>query len=81
MSWVQIADITGPVGAGGSYYVHTQTIPATIWVVDHNLNSLVGVQLILPNGELAYTDTVHGTPNQTTLTFPQPTAGKAVFYS
>lgn len=82
MPWVQITNITGPPGppgsGGGGTFVHTQSTPSASWVVNHNLNSVVSVQLII-NGKVEYTDIDHGSPNQSTLTFPSPETGTAVF--
>jgi hypothetical protein len=73
---------TGPVGPpGGTAYVHTQTVPASTWIIDHNLGRRVHVSLsdaVAAPFRLVYSDVDHGSLNQTTVTFPTPTAGSAV---
>lgn len=69
----------GPPGIpGGSYYQHIQSAPASTWIIDHNLGIYIGVTVFI-NGVIQYADSEQGTPNQTTITFPSPVAGRATF--
>lgn len=74
-----VAGPTGPQGApGGSYFVHTQSSPSATWIIDHNLGRKVHVTLFDPLSTVIHADIDHGTPNQTTITFPSPVTGSAV---
>lgn len=72
----------GPAGPpGGGYYVHTQTAPSASWIIDHNLGRRVHVALSDATAapfRNVYADVVHGTLNQTSITFPTPVTGSAV---
>lgn len=72
----------GPPGApgapGGTVHTHAQTAPAATWVIDHGLNRKVHVSLFDSAEQVVHADIVHGTPNQTTITFANPVAGSAV---
>lgn len=69
----------GPPGApGGSAYIHNQTTPASTWVIDHDLSRKVHVTLFDVFNVVIYADIEHGTPDQTTVTFPDPMTGSAV---
>lgn len=69
---------TGPPGSG-IYYLHTQAAPASTWIVTHNLGLKVGCTLFDTSGELIYGDVTQGSLSTTTITFPSPIAGYAVF--
>lgn len=69
----------GPIGpAGGSFYVHTQTDPASVWVIDHGLGRKVHVTVFDPTDTVIYADVEHGSIDQTTVSFPSPVLGSAV---
>lgn len=70
----------GPTGpAGGDIFVYDRAgVPASQWVIDHNLGRLVHVTVVLDSGEELTTDVTQGTPNTCTITFAQPTSGKAL---
>lgn len=69
----------GPSGpSGGSYFAHTQSIPAATWVIDHGLAKQVHVTIFDPLNTVIYADIDHGTVNQATITFPSPVTGSAV---
>lgn len=70
----------GPTGpAGGEVFVYDRAgVPASQWVIDHNLARLVHVTVVLDTGEEVTTDVLQGTPNTCTIVFAQPTSGKAL---
>jgi hypothetical protein len=70
----------GPTGpAGGSVFVYDRAgVPASAWIIAHNLGRLVHVTVVLDSGEEITTDVTQGTPNTCTITFAQPTSGKAL---
>lgn len=72
----------GPQGsagaAGGSVFEHTQSVPSSSWVLDHNLNRKVHVSIFSDSGELVFADVDHGSANQATVTFFTPTTGSVV---
>lgn len=67
----------GPPGGGG--YQHDQTVPASTWIINHNLGVYTSLTLIDPEGEIMHADVEWGSLNTTTVTFPGPQAGTAVF--
>jgi microcystin-dependent protein len=68
----------GPPGpSGGATYTHTQTPLASTWVVTHNLGRTPSVTVV-DTGESVILPNVHyDSLNQVTLTFGNPTSGKA----
>lgn len=70
----------GPTGpAGGDILVYDRAgVPASQWIIDHDLGRLVHVTVVLDDGEEVTTDVTQGTPNTCTITFAQPTSGKAL---
>lgn len=70
----------GPTGpAGGDVLVYDRAgVPASQWVIDHDLGRLVHVTVVLDSGEEITTDVIQGTPNTCTISFAQPTSGKAL---
>lgn len=74
------AGTQGPTGpAGGEVIVYDRNgVPASQWVIAHDLGRLVHVTVVLDNGEEITTDVTQGTPNTCTITFAQPTSGKAL---
>lgn len=69
----------GPAGPpGGGFFVYTQSVPASTWVIDHNLGRKVQVSLFSTLNTVVYADITHGSVNQTTVTFAAPFAGSAV---
>lgn len=85
---VPVAGPTGPPGPagpegpegtpGGSAYEYTQTVPASTWIIDHNLGRKVHVSIFSTAEFVVFADVFHGSPNQTTITYPTPTAGSVV---
>lgn len=66
-------------GTFNDSYIHTQTIQANQWIVNHNLNKYPAVTVVNNInvevvGEIVYTST-----NQVILTFSQSFTGKAFF--
>ena len=74
---------TGGGGSGGNAntFVFTQSSPASTWVINHGLNSPVGVTILSTGGVIVDSDVVEGSLNQVTVTFAQPFAGSAVVTS
>lgn len=70
----------GPIGpAGGDVFVYDRNgVPASQWVIEHDLGRLVHVTVVLDSGEEITTDVIQGDPNTCTITFAQPTSGKAL---
>lgn len=77
-----VVPVAGPQGEpgtpGGSYFVHTQSTPAATWVIDHDLAKKVHVTIFNPAGTVIHADIDHGSPDQTTITFPTPVTGSVV---
>lgn len=66
-----------PTSSSGSY-VHSQNSPASTWIVNHNLNSYVGVTAYSASGEFIIPDVNWVSINTINLIFPSPTTGKVV---
>ena len=68
----------GPAGPpGGALFVHDQTTPANPWIIEHNLNRFPHVTLIM-NDIAVEADVSYGDLNHVTISFPNPSTGKAV---
>lgn len=72
----------GPAGApgtpGGVAFEYTQASPASTWIIDHNLGRKVHVSVFSDDAVVVFADVVHGSPDQTTISYPTPTTGSAV---
>lgn len=69
----------GPSGPpGGSGFEYTQAVPASTWIIDHGLGRKVHVSLFSVGAVVVFADVVHGSVNQTTISFAGPTAGSVV---
>ncbi|HVE24014.1 MAG TPA: hypothetical protein VNC22_01350 [Sporichthya sp.] len=70
----------GPTGpAGGDVFIYDRGgVPASQWVIDHNLGRLAHVTVVLDTGEEITTDVDQHNPNTCTIVFAQPTSGKAL---
>lgn len=69
----------GPAGAaGGNVYIHVQGVLASTWVINHNVGRQVSVTLYDDDGNVVQSDIEHGTVNQATVTWSQPTMGSAL---
>jgi hypothetical protein len=64
--------------AGGTSHHHVQAAPAATWIIEHSLSRPVHTTIISVGNEVVYADVVHGTPDQTTIAFAEPTAGTAL---
>ncbi|MGL4300054.1 MAG: hypothetical protein ACRCW4_13370 [Candidatus Neomicrothrix subdominans] len=66
-------------GGGGASYLHTQSVAATVWTVNHNLGVLTpDVTLADETGEEFETDIDYVTANQLIITSAAPVAGTAL---
>jgi hypothetical protein len=71
--------ISGPGAAGGGdlAYVHTQTSPATLWTVVHNLGKNPSVEVVDSGGSEIIPDVHYDNINQVSISFGSATSGKA----
>ena len=60
-------------------YVHTQTIPATQWIVNHNLNKYPSVTIVNEINVEVIGDIVYTNTNQVIISFSNAFYGKAFF--
>lgn len=68
----------GPVGpAGGEAFVHVQSTPATVWVIDHNLGFFPNVYVLDTAGDECEGDVDNVSVNRVTITFSAAFAGQA----
>jgi len=67
-----------PGAAGGTVFIHNQTVASATWVINHNVGRKVAVVLFDDDGNVIQSDIEHGTTNQATVTWSQPTTGSAL---
>lgn len=67
----------GPPGPGSGYYTHNQTIPASEWLIHHDLGWLPNISLLIGN-EVVFASTSHISTTLARVEFPSPQTGKAV---
>ena len=65
-------------GVGTGYLYDRNSIVAANWIIDHNLSKYPQVTLIDDEGNLIEADIFYNSLNQVTVTFAEPTSGKAV---
>jgi len=68
----------GGGGSGASYYLHTQSSPAAVWQVAHNLGRTPNISVIRTDGTVAYADIDHASTALAVITFPAAIAGTAM---
>lgn len=64
-------------GSSPSTFVWTQTVPAAVWDVPHNLNRYPSVTLVDTQGVEVHSDVAYIDSNIVRVTFAIPTLGKA----
>jgi hypothetical protein len=67
----------GPAGAGGRIHVHTQSVPASEWVVNHNLGIVPSVEVYV-GGAQVLAEVVHVSADQARIYFAVATSGTAL---
>lgn len=67
----------GRDGVAGGKYTHTQSTPATTWVINHNLGVRPNVSLLSVGGAEIVGDVLHPSVNQSLAIFVIPVAGSA----
>lgn len=72
----------GPQGPQGSdaedkYYRHQQSVPETVWTIEHNLNKRPAVESYDSSGDLIEGDIVHVDNNTVTIAFSSDVGGEA----
>ena len=70
-----LASLQGPAGA--DVFVYTQSVPATVWTINHNLGSYPNVYVLDTAGDECEGDVDNPTVNQTVITFSAAFAGTA----
>jgi len=70
---------TGPPGAAGATYVHTQSTPAATWTIPHNLNTILSVVLLLDSDPTnpVWSDVSYPDLNTAVVSLPSAASGKA----
>lgn len=69
----------GPMGPTGSAstYTHTESLPNTVWIVQHNLDRYPSVEVVDSAGSTVIGHTRYVDSNRIELTFVYPFSGKA----
>jgi hypothetical protein len=71
-------DEHGGSGSIAGFVYDRNSIVAATWIIDHNLNRYPQVTLIDDTGAMFEADIFYNSLNQVTVSFAQPTSGKAV---
>jgi len=58
-------------------FVHDQQVPATTWVITHNMGRQPSVSIVDSGGNLVIGDVQYDSVNQVTVTFSAAFGGKA----
>ena len=69
---------SGPPGASGGTYTHTQPVAAASWTVNHNLGFRPAVSPLSVGGREMVAEVIHASTNQALVYFDSPIAGMAV---
>lgn len=72
----------GPAGGGSggganASYLHTQSVAATTWTINHNLGARPVVELRGVGGNVMWSNVTHTSANQVVVTHAVPLAGSA----
>ncbi|UUV43187.1 hypothetical protein RCCWILLIS_15 [Rhodobacter phage RcCWillis] len=67
----------GDPGASGAGYVHTEPLPSTTWVIDHNLGFWPNIYVYDTNGDECEGDVDNVSLNRCVINFSAPFAGIA----
>ena len=70
---------TGGERVGSKPFIFVQSVPATIWTVDHNLGYRPDVRVYDVNGSLVIASIQHVSDNRTLVSFNTPQSGSANF--
>lgn len=71
-----VSGLTGPPGT--SPYIHTQSTPASTWIITHNLGYYPsGVSVIDSSLDRVYPSIAYSSVNVVTLLFANPNSGLA----
>jgi hypothetical protein len=71
-----------PLTAQRDTFKHTQSVAATTWIINHDLNvSTTVANIIGVDGKHVIPDEITQTYNQTIVTFLEPQAGRAILVS
>lgn len=62
--------------ANSTAYVHTQTTPASTWVINHGLSYNPSVTIVSTNGDLVHGDVNYSGAQQITINFSAPFSGR-----
>lgn len=79
-SQLNLANLLALVAGGGGgnvSYIHTQSVPATVWTVSHNLGRFPSVSVVDSAGTLVFGEVKYLTSNSLTVTFSAAFGGKA----
>lgn len=67
-----------PVGNTGTNFIYNQSIPATDWIVVHNLGYKPGCNITDSANDVIYGNIFHNSDNQLTISFLNPLSGQAI---
>lgn len=65
------------IQGGDAHYTHTQSIPSTVWSVQHNLGKKASVTVVDSADSVVYGDVDYTDLNNLTITFNGAFSGKA----
>jgi hypothetical protein len=71
------AQSAGGNSSSGIAYTHLQSVPNTVWTINHNLGMRPSVSILDTGGNEVEADVVHTNTNQLVIHFAIPLAGLA----
>tara|TARA_R110002012_G_scaffold1455_19_gene6218 strand:- start:12050 stop:12295 length:246 start_codon:yes stop_codon:yes gene_type:complete len=77
--WLKQAKVTNNIYSGDANYTHDQGVPASQWVITHNLSKKCSVTVVDSSNQVVIGKITYNSDNQVTLDFQSSFSGKAFF--
>ncbi len=77
--WIKQQKLTNNIYTTDANYVHSQGVPASQWVITHNLGKKSSVTVVDSADQVVIGQVTYNSVNQVTLDFQGSFSGKAYF--
>jgi hypothetical protein len=77
--WIKQQKLTNNIFTTDANYVHSQGVPASQWVITHNLGKKSSVTVVDSADQVVIGQVTYNSVNQVTLDFQGSFSGKAYF--
>lgn len=77
--WIKQQKLTNNIYTTDANYVHSQGVPASQWVITHNLGKKTSVTVVDSADQVVIGQVTYNSVNQVTLDFQGSFSGKAYF--